>query len=327
MTETFRYTSPAPQGAATGVVADVYAQLATDFGIEHATTFVVLSASPPLLTGTWAVMRESLLAGPTSRTGKEVVAAGVSLANRCPYCVTAHTVLLHATGDHALAERLARGEQPEDPGHRQLLAWGKDMSTSQPFPSGQAPEYIGTALAFHFINRIVSSLLTEDMLPGGAQKYRLVRSVAGRSLARTVRRELVPGESLALLETEGTAPGWAADTPIGTAFGALRTAAHLGAGLLGDEDAALVRTSVAAWDGVTPLPLQGEGLPDRAERPGARLALLAARAPYRITDEHVAAWPAPPFTDHCLVHLIAFGAICAVERIEANLTARTEEHT
>ncbi|WP_328625594.1 carboxymuconolactone decarboxylase family protein [Streptomyces sp. NBC_00353] len=326
MTETFRYTSPAPPGAATGVVADVYAQLATDFGIDRATTFVVLSVSPPLLAGTWAVMRESLLAGQASRTGKEVVAAGVSLANRCPYCVTAHTVLLHATGDHALAERIARGEQPEDPAHRQLLAWGKDMSTSQPFPSEQAPEYIGTALAFHFINRIVSSLLTEDMLPGGAQKYRLVRSVAGRSLARTVRRELAPGESLALLETEGAAPEWAADTPIGTAFGALRTAAHLGAGLLSDEDAALVRTSVAAWDGVAPLPLQGEGLPDRAERPGARLALLAARAPYRITDEDVAAWQAPPFTDHCLVHLIAFGAICAVERIEANLTARTEEH-
>ena len=83
---------------------------------------------------------------------------------------------------------------------------------------------------------------------------------------------------------------------------------------------------MAAWDGVSPFPLQGEGLPDRAERPGARLALLAARAPYRITDEDVAAWPAPPFTDHCLVHLIAFGAICAVERMEATLTARTEEH-
>ncbi|MEV7238839.1 carboxymuconolactone decarboxylase family protein [Streptomyces sp. NPDC051020] len=326
MTVPFRYTSPEPPKSATGVVADVYAQLATDFGIDRATTFVVLSAAPPLLTGTWAVMRESLLAGQASRTGKEVVAAGVSLANRCPFCVTAHTVLLHATGDHALAERIARGEQPEDPGHRQLLAWGKDMSTPQPFPSGQAPEYIGTALVFHFINRIVSSLLTEDMLPGGAEKYRLVRSVAGRSLARTVRRELVPGESLTLLETEGPAPAWAADTPIGTAFGALRAAAHLGAGLLSDEDAALVRASVAAWDGVAPLPLHGEELPDREERPGARLALLAARAPYRIIDEDVAAWLAPPFTDHCLVHLIAFGAICAVERIEATLTARTEEH-
>ncbi|QNE73880.1 DNA-binding protein [Streptomyces finlayi] len=325
MTGHFRYTSPQPPKSATGVVADVYAQLATDFGIERASTFVVLSASPPLLTATWALVRESLLAGHVSRTEKEVVAAGVSLANRCAFCVVAHTVLLHATGDHRLAETIGGGGTPDAPGHRELLAWGKDMSIPQPFPAGHAPEHIGTALAFHFVNRVVSSLLTEDMLPGGAQKYRLVRSAAGRSLARTVRRELRQGASLALLETEGAEPAWAAGSPVGTAFGALRTAAHLGAGLLSDEDAAFVRESVAGWDGVTALPLNSAELPGRVERPGARLALLAARAPYRITDEDVAAWRVPPFTDHCLVHLIAFGAFCAVERIEANLPTHSKE--
>ncbi|MFJ4897816.1 MULTISPECIES: hypothetical protein [unclassified Streptomyces] len=89
-----------------------------------------------------------------------------------------------------------------------------------------------------------------------------------------------------------------------------------------EEDAAFVRESVAAWDGVSPLPPHGAVLPDRAERPGARPALLAARAPYRITDEDVAAWLVPPFTDHCLVHLIAFGAIRAVGRVEATLTTQ-----
>ncbi|WP_326656598.1 carboxymuconolactone decarboxylase family protein [Streptomyces sp. NBC_00385] len=326
MTGPFRYTSPVPPKSATGVVADVYAQMSTDFGIERAPTFVVLSASPPLLTSAWALARESLLAGQVSRTDKEVVAAGVSLANRCPFCVDAHTVLLHATGDHRLAETIARGEQPADPAHRRLLAWGKDMSTPQPFGPTAAPEHIGTALTFHFINRIVSALLTESMLPGGLQRIRAVRSAAGRSLARNVRRELVTGLSLPLLETEGEAPAWAAGTAVGTAYGALRTAAELGAGLLSDEDAAFVREAVAAWDGVTPLPLHGADLPDRAERPGARLALLAARAPYRITDEDVAAWLAPPFTDHCLVHLIAFGAICAMGRVEATLTLGTKEH-
>ncbi|WP_371631045.1 carboxymuconolactone decarboxylase family protein [Streptomyces sp. NBC_00341] len=322
MTGPFRYTSPAPPESATGVVADVYAQMAKDFGIERASAFVVLAASPPLLTGAWALVRESLLAGRVSRTDKEVVAAGVSLANRCPFCVDAHTVLLHATGDHRLAETIARDEQPQDPAHRQLLSWGKDMSTPQPFPSTDAPEHIGTALSFHFINRVVSSLLTESMLPFGLQRLRAVRSAAGRTLARTVRQELATGLSLPLLETEGEAPSWAAGTAIGTAFGALRTAAELGAGLLSEEDAAFVRESVAAWDGVSPLPPHGAVLPDRAERPGARLALLAARAPYRITDEDVAAWLVPPFTDHCLVHLIAFGAIRAVGRVEATLTTQ-----
>ncbi|WP_203183490.1 carboxymuconolactone decarboxylase family protein [Streptomyces pratensis] len=324
MTGPFRYTSPEPPKSATGEVADVYAQLAADFGIKDATTFVVLSASPPLLTATWALMRESLLAGRASRTGKELVAAGVSLANRCPFCATAHAVLLHATGDHRLAETVLRGDEPEDPGDRRLLAWGKDMSTPQPFPEHEAAEYVGTALAFHFINRVVSSLLSEQMLPGGMEKYRLVRSTAGRSLAATVRRDLRPGTSLPLLGTTGEAPPWAADSPVGTAYGALRTAALQGAGLLGDEDAAFVRQSVAEWDGVTPLPLAAR-LPERTDRPGARLALLAARAPYRITDEDVAAWRVPPFTDHCLVHLIAFGAICAVERVEAVLRTAAGE--
>ncbi|MGW1816164.1 carboxymuconolactone decarboxylase family protein [Streptomyces sp. NPDC002125] len=325
MTGPFRYTSPAPPKSATGEVAGVYEQLATDFGIKDATTFVVLSASPPLLTAAWALMRESLLAGRASRTGKEVVAAGVSLANRCPFCVTAHSVLLHATGDHRLAETLLRGEQPKDPGERHLLAWGKDMSGPRPFPAHETAEYVGTALAFHFINRVVSSLLTEVMLPGGVERYRLVRSTAGRSLARTVRRELEPGASLPLLGTEGEPPSWAPEGPVGTAYGALRTAARTGAGLLSEEDAAFVRDSVAAWDGVTPLPLAAE-LPSRAERPGARLALLAARAPYRITDEDVAAWHVPPRTDHCLVHLVAFGAICAVERVEALVHTAAGEH-
>ncbi|MCX4680307.1 hypothetical protein OG413_34390 [Streptomyces sp. NBC_01433] len=45
----------------------------------------------------------------------------------------------------------------------------------------------------------------------------------------------------------------------------------------------------------------------------------AARAPYRIAEEEVNAWRVPPFTGHRLVHLIAFGTIRAVERVEAGL--------
>jgi hypothetical protein len=45
--------------------------------------------------------------------------------------------------------------------------------------------------------------------------------------------------------------------------------------------------------------------------------VLAAVAPYRITDEDVAAWRKPPVTAHCLVHLIAYGACAAIDRIES----------
>ncbi|MER6128000.1 carboxymuconolactone decarboxylase family protein [Streptomyces sp. NPDC001795] len=324
MSTPFRYTRPLPPKSATGRVAEVYAQISRDFGIDRPPTFVVLSSAPEILAPAWALMRESLIAGAGSRTGKELAALGVSLANKCPFCVDAHTMLLHATGDHALAERLARGERPQNEEHARVLDWGRATRVPgavlepYPFPSEHAPAYLGSAFAFHFINRIVSALLTEQLLPGNAQRFRAVRSIAGRAVARTVRRPATPGAALALLDGPGPAPAWAAGTTVGPAFAALRSAAAAGAGLLDADDQALVRETLRTWDGAHP-PVVLRGFPHRRERPAARLALLAALAPYRITEEDVAAWRRPEHTDHCLVHLVAFGAFAAVDRIESAL--------
>ncbi|WP_405905875.1 carboxymuconolactone decarboxylase family protein [Streptomyces sp. NBC_00828] len=328
----FRYTTPPPPKSATGRTAEVYAQLAEDFGIERATTFVVLSSAPELLAPAWALMRESLIAGEGSRTGKELAAFGVSAANRCPFCVDAHTMLLHATGDHALAEALARGETPADERHARVLAWGEATRTPGapeltplPFPRAHVPAYVGTALSFHFINRIVSALLTENLLPGNAQRFRAVRSLVGRSVAKTVRRRAAPGTSLALLDDPGPGPDWARGSTVGPAYAALRTATAAGAGLLDEADRTLVRETLQAWNGAHP-PLAWDELPDRS-RPGARLALLVALAPYRITDEDITAWRKPEHSDHCLVHLVAYGAFAAVDRIESALPFANYEAT
>ncbi|MGW0560613.1 carboxymuconolactone decarboxylase family protein [Streptomyces sp. NPDC003016] len=324
MTGPFRFTSPATPGSATGVAADVYAQLTTDFGVPGASTFAVLSPSTPLLTGFWALMRESLLVtGQASRTDKELVAAGVSLANSCHFCVNAHTMLLYAGGDHALARTVGRGETPADPAHARLLQWGKAAGADAgppPFPPEQAAEYIGTALTFHFINRIASALLADTSLADDEHKLRFLDTAAGRHLVATIRRELRPGDSLPLLEPSGPEPAWAAPgSPIAVAYGALREAALTGAGLLSEDDRAYVRKTVSEWDGVAPVPPSGDWLPERDDRPGARLALLAALAPNHITGEDVTAWRTPAHTDHCLVHLVAYGAITAVERVEETL--------
>ncbi|MER5253483.1 MULTISPECIES: carboxymuconolactone decarboxylase family protein [unclassified Streptomyces] len=337
---TFRYTDSVLPKSATGRTAEAYAQMAEDFGISEPAPLVALSPAPELFTATWALLRESLLvgggdafgSGGTTRTDRELVAVGVSLANRCPFCVSAHTVMLHATGEHRVAERVLRGEQPEDPAQARLLAWGQATRTPQapelvspPFPRAHAPAHIGTALTFHFINRVASSLIGEAMLPCNAQRFRAVRSIGGRTLQKSVRRTVTPGDSLPLLDDPQPGPAWAAGTPIGSAYAALRTAATTGAGLLDEADQALVQAVVAEWDGAHP-PLSWGALPDRASRPGARLALLAALAPYRITDEDVAAWKKPPFSDHCLVHLIAYGAFTAVDRIESSLAAHHSAH-
>ncbi|MET7465551.1 carboxymuconolactone decarboxylase family protein, partial [Nonomuraea sp. NPDC005501] len=246
----FRYVVPTPVESATGRTAQVYEQVAAGFGMRRMPVFMTLSPAPDLLAATWATMRESLLAGDASRTGREVVALGVSLANRCPFCVGAHTTLLHATGEHRLAETIAAGGTPDDPRYAALLAWatatrtpGAAALSAPPYPPEHGPEYVGTALTFHFVNSVASALITEDLLPWGLQKSRLVRSAGGRAMARTVRRRLTPGESLATLDglPAGPEPDWAAGTPAGRAYATLLAVAGAGERLLTPRTRAFVR--------------------------------------------------------------------------------------
>ncbi|MFJ8629665.1 hypothetical protein [Streptomyces sp. NPDC093568] len=92
-------------------------------------------------------------------------------------------------------------------------------------------------------------------------------------------------------------------------------------GLLDADDHDVVEAALRGWDCAHP-PLAPDGCPDHRERPAARPALLAALAPYRIADEDVAAWRRPEHTDHCLVHLVAYGAFIAMDRVESALSAQ-----
>ncbi|MFI6904981.1 carboxymuconolactone decarboxylase family protein [Nonomuraea sp. NPDC050394] len=324
----FLHISPVEPKAATGLVAEVYRRQAADVGLTRMPALMALSSVPALLAATWSLLRESLMAGPLSRTEREVVALGVSTANRCPYCVGAHTLFLHATGDHALAETLLAGGRPAEPRQAALYAWATGETRDAP----DAPELLGTALVFHFINRMVTALHTPDVLPGGLQKTRLVRRAAGRTLARPARRLLPPGESLRLLEPPHTAaprspdelraaaPAWAHGSPAGTAYAALTEVAGQGGALLTYPER--VAQAVTRWDGGHP-PMGGSWLADAlsglpaAEVAPTRLALLAALAPYRITEGDVAAWP---HTDASLVRLLAFGAVTAVRHAERSFS-------
>lgn len=334
-----RYITPVPKRSATGQVAAVYAQLATDLG-RVAEAYTILSPAPAVMAATWALLRESQLVGQAPRTDKELVATAVSHANRCPFCVDAHTFLTHATGAHQLAETVWRGDTPADPAHARLVAWAAATRTpgapelaAPPFPPAHAAEYIGTALGFHFINRMVSALLPDSPLPGRLRHWRMLRRLGGRLFTRSIQRTRRPGDSLHLLEpdrppaTADEAPAWAGDTPIGTAMVALRAATTTGGTLLSDPARDLLRRTVAAWDGHHPpvtldwLTQPLATLPE-ADRPAARLALLAALAPYRITDTDVTAWHAthPSASDADLVRLLAFGAIITVNHLETAIT-------
>lgn len=311
-------------------MAAVYAQSNAELGAVFAPH---LSPAPDLHAAAWAALRESQVVGRASRSRKEAAAAAVAVANACPFCVDAHTALVHAAGAHELAVAVARGEVPPDPEDAALVAWaaasrspGAPALDRPPFPAELAPEYLGTVLVNHFVNRMVDALRPGPLLPANRLLSGPARRLAGLLLARRVRRAHRPGESLPLLAglPAGPVPDWAAGSPVGPAFAAFRHAARSGGALL-DEPAA-VHSALSTWDGTHP-PLAGGWLADAVagapatDRPGVRLALLAAAAPYRITDADVEAWRAggPGRGDAGLVRLLAFGAITAVECVEAGI--------
>lgn len=290
-----RHVTPIPRKLAVGRVAEVYAQSVAEFGQA---ALMMLSPAPDLHAAAWALLREAELAGHAPRVDKEVVAVAVSQANRCRFCIDAHTILVHALGEHQLAEDLLADKVPAEPEQAALAAWAKGTrapSTAQlpppPFHAALSAEYLGTVLSTHFTNRMFSALTDEQLLPGNLQRSRSVRRVGAMAYTRIVHRDLAPGQSLPLLDG--------------------------------------LRATVAEWDGahLSPhgvwLTQALAGLPE-SDRPATRLALLAALAPHHVSDADVAAWRATGrTTDGDLVRLLAFGAITAVDRIADTLASAT----
>jgi AhpD family alkylhydroperoxidase len=318
---TYRFFTPAPPKAASGLTAEVYRQMRDEF-LGPMPTFQALSAVPEVLAATWALMREALLAGDASRADRELVASAVSRANRCRFCVDAHVMLLHALGEHELAEAIARGQTPPRRRHAELAAWAEASRspTATAWTSPYGPEVTGTLLAFHFINRIVSALLDPDLLPGGLQRSPVVRTVGGRLYAKAAREPKEPGRSLPLLGAGTTPPAWAGDSPIGIAYASLKNAATQGGDLLSEMARQTVTATVRWEDGRHPVrPAEWAAdlvreLPG-TDRVGTRIALLAAFAPGAISPGDVALWRLSHPAGADLVRLVAYGAITATDHV------------
>src|SRR5436190_17347640 len=103
-----RYVAPVRPGAAQDPVATVYAQVEQDFGML-APPVGLHSPAPGALAACWAMLRETLIAGPGERAAREAVAAGVSLGNTCPYCVQVHATLLYGLAGGRDAAAISTG--------------------------------------------------------------------------------------------------------------------------------------------------------------------------------------------------------------------------
>ncbi|MEU8004461.1 carboxymuconolactone decarboxylase family protein [Catellatospora sp. NPDC049111] len=321
-----RHVTPVPPAAATGLVGEVYGQVEAEFGML-APPVALHSPDPHRLAAAWTVLRETLLAdGLTTRLDREAVASAVSAANSCPYCVDVHAGTLAGLGGrHALDAAGPGGTRL-----REFTAWAGQPGAPAPFPPEQAPELIGTAVTFHYLNRMVNVFLPDSPLPPavrGTARQAMGR-VAARLLGALARGRVAPGGSAGLLPAAELPAdlAWARGRPsVAAAFGAAAAAFDEAGRSLPDEVRELVSAQAAR------LPDGGPGLHAQdwldgavsaltpEHRGMARLALLTVFASYRVTPAVVA--EAGLADDGALVGLTAWSSMAAARVLGARMHA------
>jgi AhpD family alkylhydroperoxidase len=332
-----KYLASLDRRTADPLVTEILAQIRRDFG-PISEPFEVQAPLPRVFAAAWACLREGVLCGEVPRRFKETVAVSISLANRCPYCVDAHSSLLHSSGGSAATWSLRhRGRDAiADPALRAVAEWaaatrspGSPILADPPFGPAEAPEMVAAAACFHYINRLVTIFLGPSPFPTRARLFEApILLFASRRFRSTIRRRLRPGESLPLmgpaipLSELPTDLGWGRTRPeIGGPFGTM--AAMLEEEIaepLGGGAAEAVRWRIGAWEGED-LPLGNawidEGVnrvPERY-RPAARLALLTALAPYRVGEAEVVAFRAGFPGDRALAAVTIWASFTAARRI------------
>jgi len=328
--KTIKYVKPVPFGSATGLAAEVYQQMRADY--LPLPLLTLHSPAPAMMAGVWSVLRETLLAGRVDRTLKEVVAATVSKINECPFCVDAHTMMLHATSDHDVAGAIRQGDYDriQEPQLHALARWVLANRTPHangalppPFFDHEAPEIIGVAVAFHYINRMANVFLGDSPLPTPPA----LRGVAGRLLGITAGkrfvRRLQPGHSLKFVP-QAKLPddlSWAAANPaVAGAFAGLAgVVEEAGRRVLPEPVRFLVAERIGAWHGEA-MGLSRSWVEEavvelrEAHRAAARLALLTAFASYQVDAGGVEDFQAHYPDDAQLIAATAWASFSAARR-------------
>ncbi|WP_446219866.1 carboxymuconolactone decarboxylase family protein [Micromonospora sp. IBHARD004] len=327
-----RHVDPAVHDPRTSAVRR---QIVRDFGML-VPPFALHLPAPDALCAYWAIVREPTYGRLVDRAKKEAVAAAVSAINACPYCVDVHTTMLDALGDRAPAAAIVSGDTDgiADPDLRAVVAWARanrqpdaPILQQRPFPDQHAPELIGVALAYHYINRMVNIFAVASPFPFGDSKIKpIARRIAVPVFRRLLAREVRPGASLDLLPPAPLPDdlGWARGDPvIADAFGRAAAAFDaVGKQALPEHVRQLVATRLSAWRGEEPGISRGwvesaiETLP-APQRPLGRLALLAALASYQVDAQvlnDARARPGPA-GDEALIAAAGWASFAAARRI------------
>jgi hypothetical protein len=339
--QTMRYVSAVPTREAKGLTRRVYEMIREDFFKNGSLTS--RSAVPELMAAIWTLGREAMLVEDrVDRTTKDALSAVLSQINDCAYCEDMLISLVHAAGDHDAAGGIFEGNDFAAStgllGRR--LEWLRAVATSgedlpeTPFSDEQLPEVIGTIMGMTDINRY-SHVVMESSPVGTPFGLRAIKASAlrvfGMELNVTRSRQIAPGRSLDLLPAAElpTDMAWAASNPRVSAAVArwVATVEKEGARALAPEVREQVQDVLGRWSG-EPMPLDArwidedvEGLSD-GDRKIARLAVVLAKAPYRVTDGMVRDVLAEADDAERFVRILAWSSYATARRFAALVADR-----
>lgn len=324
-----RHIAAIRRSRASGLVATVYRQMESDFGVL-APPVALHAPAPEALAAAWMLLRETLVVtGVAPQASKEAVAMAVSMANACPYCATIHNSTLGAlatVGVNGVAPGFPRGAVSEAD-LEDMVSWampadGPPRAVKAPFPAAQGPELAGVAVLLHYFNRVVNVFLRDIPLPPGVPAFALppVLRILGWAMLTARRRLHPPGRSLDLLPAAPLPDdlSWAAgNVTMAEAFGrACAAIDEAGRRSVPEPVRDLVLLNLAGWRG-GPRGISRawaeelvSGLPS-GQQPAGRLALLVAFASYQVDTEVLAGCRAAGADDRTLIEIASWSAMAA----------------
>jgi AhpD family alkylhydroperoxidase len=330
-----RYLQRPDYATVNPLAAHALLQMAQEFQVAPPIT--LHWSNPRLMAAVWGLARKTLVADPVARAHREAIAATISVLNACPYCTNVHAAMLNGTGNDYLAQSL-RAEKLELHGDGEMqgmLQWAAATLTPDaevlkrpPFNLTSAPSIIGTAIVFHYINRMVNVFLDKSPLPIPTEWTTLSQAagwVFGKSIGRRlVRLRAAPDMALNEPRNYDLPPefAWANhDKNIASALALLTEAIdEAGSESVDPEVRALVLRYLNEWTGkkndltrrwaenaISALPTEKKAV--------GRLALLTALASYQVDSGVVKDFRASLPADRDLVNVTAWASYAAVRRI------------
>lgn len=317
---------------------ELYQQIKRDFGMV-AEPFLLHSLHYELTASVWAVLRESCLVNRyVNRTITESIATTISSINSCPYCVDAHSIILIGTKNKTIGKAIAENncEDIENPAVRRIVHWakknkelGSETIQTPPFAQIEAPEIIGTAVVFHYINRMVSVLLDESPLPmNGFVKDILKAIVSKITFSKAINRLKKAGDSLTFIRDIQCDDDfyWAkSDDNIHKTFSALKSVVFdLADKYIPTDIQNFLIEAAKDWDG------QSMGISrnwvkkylenfDEKFHPLLNLALLTMFADYQINEKTIQKFKKFDISDEALLSVLAFSSFIVATQIGMKL--------